>query len=1365
MNKKITFAFILVFLALLLVSCKDDEDPTESKTTSDIVCTNHSDLNNDYLCDDCGVQLEKPTETTPVESVIVITAKEETISLKDTIALSYDYKQLFTIVKDGNTVPVLDSYIDATQVSVNPGTYEVSCTYEGKKASIFVQVIETVYEVILSTNEITINKSLVLDYDFLSLFVAKTDGIVINITDEMISNNVKAEVGQYEFTVTNNRVNKTLIVNVTDDHKIEIINNYNNVEIYYNELLEYDFTKLFSLYVDSKAVEVTMDMIDTSSLINAVIGESYEIKITYQTDTNDLSKSITIKVIESKELTVTGKNLVIYPNAEYIDLCSLFEIKYGNEIIPVTSDMVTGSINYTSVGINEITLNYQDKTVVSTVEVKKGVVINHRYGDTRTVMKGTNQDTYSFASDFIVVVNGVEMDAISDSYFILGELDFNTVGTYEVKISIPYNENRVGLSGVKFTYYEETITYVVVQNEYEITILDDLVELEEGSTSYNVYKNLKVRINNRNQTLTEVPEYASVIACYVQTISEPIDFNKPGNQKVEIAVYVNGPENDPVYVTYEVSIATDLLVEAFDKVIYTQETLYTRDLFKITKAGENIEVSNDMINGGVDTFTPGVYLVEINYMGIQATSKVVVLDKFILGTYKTLQTSIPTTSVDASDEEVVTPGKLLGNLVIKEDGTIKIGSKSATIIDAIDEHTFLLKVGGYEYTLYYQDGIVVLNPENKIKLEFNDEKRPFIYFNNNLWQVQELLTINSHANHVLVGSYPCYTIEAFKIQANSDYSQKWYGLKVDMVKKMNSDTVYEVSWGDINFAADFINDINQISYLNFNGNKYQFKVGAKNIAKIYDDTNPKKYANMTFTGTYNSMAATLHVDQHGAFTFLVNGEKLCYASSYDLSQMKNGGPNFVEDTVLLYDFDDAIFAYKFQLDLENKSFTFIEDDSMIGKYQFGNYMFYFDGYGTGIFKDDIKSYYEYPFEYRVKGKEIDIEFIKPEDNFIYGTKAHLYLDDFGNILTIGSIAKDELIGIKLENQNIIDGAIIRVNTTKIGKNTDTIAKQELYKNIEIITKDGVVSGDAIKNFINTSAIRFNTPGFYQFTITVNVNGEDIVGYYGLQILDTIYEGNKILGEYTGIIDNKTTITIDKYGIAKVKFTDVLYQGTVKINEDNSFSIKAYSNTRAAITISGELVKDGIISVRSTGAAIFNEYLTTGATEVIGSDGLVLRLIQVASQQVFTLSNMKTNFGTFVNVEVLSGTNVLTKNAIIRIYDDNQEIIAKVGTWGNTFSGLIKQDGYRGTYSSDGNQELFIDGFGSIQIGEDLGSYDLYDNILTVSVGNDVIVYQLDKNLLVYKILNIELNNTLVEGKTFKGSYTYFCSSYPYIADT
>ena len=68
--------------------------------------------------------------------------------------------------------------------------------------------------------------------------------------------------------------------------------------------------------------------------------------------------------------------------------------------------------------------------------------------------------------------------------------------------------------------------------------------------------------------------------CLISFGVAPIDFNKPGNQKVEIAVYVNGPENDPVYVTYEVSIATDLVVEAFDKVIYTQETLYTRDLFR-----------------------------------------------------------------------------------------------------------------------------------------------------------------------------------------------------------------------------------------------------------------------------------------------------------------------------------------------------------------------------------------------------------------------------------------------------------------------------------------------------------------------------------------------------------------------------------------------------------------------------------------------------------------------------------------------------------------------------------------------------------------------------------------------------------------
>lgn len=1365
MKKNITIALSLVLLVISLISCTKDKKTEENKTiTSEPICVNHIDSNNDLFCDECGAELSSPEETIPV-SIVTITTNEDSITIKDTQVLKYDYKTLFTITKDGVEIPVVDSYLDLTRVSDTPGVYEVICNFEGKSASVKVEVIETVYELSLSVEEITINKFLVSEYDYLSLFTAKVDGSLIEITEDMVSNNVVADVGTYEFTVTNKRVSKTLIVNVTNDHKIEIIKNYQDIKIHYNELEDYDFVKLFSLYVDGKAIQVTSDLLDITAVANASVGEEYPISMTYHTEENSLTETMMIKVIESKELAITAKNLVIYPNAEYIELTSLFEIKYGDEIIPVTHDMVSGSINYSTVGINEITLTYEDETAIATVEVKKGVVINHRYSDTITIMKGTNLETYSFANDFIVVVNGVEMDAISNAYFDLADLDFNTAGTYEVKISIPYNENRVGLSGVKFTYYEETINYVVVENDYEIDILNYLVELAIGTTEYNVYKNIKVRINNRNQTLTEVADYASVIACYVQTISEPIDFNQPGMQEVIIAVYVNGPAFNPVYVAYNVIIATDLSVEAMDKVVYTEETLYTTELFKITNRAEEIPVDNTMLTGHVDTFTPGVYYVDINYQGIKKTAKVVVLDRYIIGTYKTLQTSIPTVTTDASDEEVIIPGKLLGNLVINEDGTINLGSKKAQIINALDEKTFLIKFGGYEYTLYYDDGIVVLEPDNQIKLEYNNDKRPFIYFNIDVWQVQEKLTINSHDNHVLMASYPSYTIENFKIQRNSNYEQKWYGLKVAMVSKMNADTIYDVSWGDVEFADGFINDINQKSTLTLNGISYKFKVGANKTAKIYDDTNTKKFANTTFTGTYNSLDATLHVDQHSAYTFLVGTEKVFYVSNYDITQMKNGGPDFEEDSVLLYEFEDDIFAYKFNLDLENKTFEFIERKLLFGKYQFGEYMFFFDGYGTGIFKDNLKSYYEYPFNYSIKDKELQINFIKSDDKFIYGQTINLYLDDFGNILTIGSCAKEDLIGVKLENQRIMDGAIIRVNTTKIGKNTDTVAKQELYNSIEIITKDGIVSGNDIKNYVNTSAIRFNTPGFYQFTITVSVDGQTITSYYGLQILDIAYEDNELLGEYSGILDNKTKITIDKYGLSKVIFAGTLYEGLVNIKEDNSFSIIAYSSTRAALTITGNLVETGIINVRAVGAATFNEYLTIGNSDVIGYEGFILRVIQIGSNLTFALSNNKNSFGSLINVELLNGNSVFTKDSIIKIYDDNQEFVVKISTWGNTYSGLISGDNYRGNYTLTEHEDIFVDGFGSIKIADRSGTYDINNNVITVMIEDDVFVYTLNPISYTYEIVDIELNNSLVEGKSFKGSYTYYCSNYPYIAET
>lgn len=118
-------------------------------------------------------------------------------------------------------------------------------------------------------------------------------------------------------------------------------------------------------------------------------------------------------------------------------------------------DMITGIIDYTEVGENIITLNYNGLTKQAIVEVKRGVIIEHSKSDTITILKGTNKGNYNFIEDFKVIINGIRFRNISDTYLNLSTVDFNTVGNYTVTLKIPYNEKNIGLSGVKFTYYEK----------------------------------------------------------------------------------------------------------------------------------------------------------------------------------------------------------------------------------------------------------------------------------------------------------------------------------------------------------------------------------------------------------------------------------------------------------------------------------------------------------------------------------------------------------------------------------------------------------------------------------------------------------------------------------------------------------------------------------------------------------------------------------------------------------------------------------------------------------------------------------------------------------------------------------------------
>lgn len=1354
------FAFIIALLfSVAFIACNKDNDEDKNEP-----CETHVDENNDKVCDKCNKPYDPDPVPPVVDPVIEIKANTDKITIKDEELEGYNFKSLFKITKDDNNVEVLDDHLDLSALKDDAGTYTITCNYEGKTASLLVEVVATKYNVVSYVEEITINVSLVETYNYLSLFVATKDGKAMSITEDMIENNVVAEAGTYTYTVTVQGASATLTVHVTNDHDIKVIESYNDVEIYFDELDTFDYTSLFSLYVNGTVTEVTYDMIDLSDLEEAKVGNSYRVTLKYELGISKISYDVNIKVLASRELKITSKNLVIYPNSEYINLCTLFEIKIGDEIIPVTNDMITGVINYTNVGVNEITLKYQDEVAVATVEVKKGVVIDYRYSDVVTIIKGENQKHYDFSNDFKVVVDGVEMTILPEKYLDTTNVDFNTPGTYEVKLTIPYNDKTFGLSGVKFTYFEKIIKYVVINNDYKIEIKDDLVEFSKGTTEYNVYKNLKVTINGKNQTLTENPEYASIIACYVETLSDQIDFNKPGKQEVKIAVYVNGPDNDPVIITYYVIMETDLLVEATNKIIFTGETLYTKDLFKITQGGNDIEVLNDYINGNVNAFKPGVYNVNINYFGIEEVAKVVVLDREMIGSYKTLLTTIDTVETNDSDEEIVIKGKLLADLVINEDGTINALGRKTEITNAVDENTFTLKIGSYDYTMHYQDGIIILDPDNSIRLTYNDDKRPAIFFKTNKYQVLERFIINSNDDYVLLNNFVSYSIDVFRIQDTTTYEQKWYAFNVALSSKMGSDTVYSISWGEAQFAEGFVNDINKESILTFDGNEYEFKVLTKGNAKIKNIDNSKVFANMTFNGLYYGKQASLIIDQYGGCVFKTNDEVLCSIGSYDISQMRNGGPNSTEKTLLIYSFKEEVFAYKFKLYLEAKTFEYIEKDTIFGKYQYDNYMMFFDGYGTGILQDDVTSYYQYQFTYSVNGKEISIDYFNTDHTFLYGDNALLYMDDLGNTLTVGFFENQTIIGEKFENQNVIDGAIIRVNIQKIGANSDTNAKAELYNNIEIVTKDGIITGDSLKSYINTSYIRFNTAGFYEFTIKVTVNGQEITNYYGLQVLESLYSDNSLIGTYSGVTSN-VGIVIDKYGYAIIKYSDAIYEGFTKIYDDNTFVINAYNENHASITVTGETLTNKLLKVRCTGSVSFVDYLTTGEMNIIGCEGYVLRSIKINDETTYILGTSETSLGSIVHVELLSGTSVLSSGSILKVYDDENEVVVKVISWGNSKGGLILSDAYRGEYVLDLESTITLDGFGKATIAGDTGTYDLNGANATIVIKEDTYVYKLNNVDYTCEKIEITLDNTLLQGRALGSSYNYYCFSYQYVANT
>ncbi len=1367
-NVKVSDAFSYDFKSLFEASI----DGTSIIVSDEMVTTNLKDEIGTYFY---SVELGTAKKTIIIniihDSGVIVSAKNLEVTIKTYQVTNYDYKQLFVIEKEEDVIEVLDSYIDKSEVKAEAGSYLVTCNYNDISATVIVHVELPVENIELVSERVDIKIRDALSFDYKSLFDASIDGENILITDEMVETNLKAELGTYTYTVNLETISKSIIINIVENYIIEAVETYPNIEIEIGELDSFDYTILFSLYVEDNFTPVTFDMLDTSELESAEVNMTYNIKLNYSIDDTRYEKIAQVKVVADSEVFVTSIDIETYPNGEYIDLTTLFSITKGKEVIPVTLDMITGTIDYSKPGDNIITLSYDGTIKTANVEVKLGVIIDYVKGDTIQIIKGTNQLAYSFTNDFEVLINGVRFENLPESYILPHEVDFNTVGTYEVTIEIPYNNKNLGLGGVRFDYYLKTITYEVVENKGNIIVLEELVNLPQDAIDYNVYKNLNVTINGKKQTLTETKEYVDVITCYVETLSEPIDFNKIGKQEVMIAVYINGPAQDPEIVTYDVITYSEIVITKNIPVIFQGDVLYTKDLFTIKNGNQEIEVTYDMITGKIDSFKPGVYTITLNYLDLEEEARVVVFDENLKGVYRT---NIPIIPVEKDDDEyddgegpiyysmgIIQKPRLL----INEDGSMYYGTIPVEIVRAIDESSMIVMIRNTEYIFIYDNGIIFLEPINTINFRFSEERRPLLYFNSSQWELVDHVLINEVDSYVLGNTYLCYSINTFQVKSKLDNTISWYGLKIELLDKPMSNYFYDVSWGVVEYDSDFIIEEGNSSSLVYQDCRYDFMMLSEEAGKIKINLPERNYANMIFRGTVDGKAAELRANQYEGFTFIIDSKIIFNVGSSFVSGMKNGGVDYATNTIFLYN-ETEMYSYKFIVDPVALTFTLVERDQYYGKYLADGIFVFLDGYGTGIINFDTSSGRKSLFDYSVKNTIIELRYKDLITRNNYGEYSTLYVDPFLNVITFKYSKVKRLEGVRLENAIVQDGAIIKIKSYKIGKDSDSVARAKLYSNIEIITKDGIIPDDQKASFFDTSKIRFNTPGFYQFTIKVNIGGVVVSSYYGVEILDNTYEDHELVATYgNGVISSANSLSINKYGQVTFVSNGVLYNGVIINSTENSFVISAQSKAKERITLVISSIAPEIVLVTCSGAINLTDYYTTRTVRVSGTDKYILREFASSDQVTYILSYSLSSIGEIVSLESINGISPSVIGSIIKITANDKVTYAKIVDWNSATKGLQLADPYRGNYTFEDKDTLTLDGFGGAVLGSTNGSYTLNDNIATITFGNVVKVYRINTNDDTYEIVDIQLDESLVRGYTFNGSHDFYCGSFRYTAET
>lgn len=1294
------------------------------------------------------------------ERNVFVQANKTKVTIKDVEVKTYDYTCLFTLTVNGNITEVKKEYIDASNVLPAPDTYTVTCEYGGSSAKVWVEVTETPFVASALEDEVNVYVGAVNEFEPKALFAITLGGEEVEVTDDMITGEVKPEVGDYEIKLSIGSRKASVIVHVVNEHVIKIGSAYSEIDIAPEDVSSYDFINDFYIYEDGKSVEVNSENVtlDTSALTGAAIGDKCEISVSYvpADGKGGATKTVIVNVTAVGSIAIKVLNAEVF-ESDTLDLTSLFEITDNGEEIEVTDDMISGFVDFGNSDECKITLTYKNIRRTATVKKIKGISIRYAAGEIVSVKKGENKGAYDFAGDFEVYIDGIRFYGIA-GWIDTNNVNFDAIGVYDAILTVKYNDASIFGKPQFAATKTKTIKYNVVPSVYELKILEKTVELEAGSADYDVLSNIELSVNGYRQSFTANRGEVNMVTTYYEIVSAP-DLTVTGSHKVTINLYVYGLGYDSVTAEYTIIVKNGIKIYSEDKAVFTGETLYAPDLFRIYENGKAVNVTPDMISGRINPFVAGSYVLTVEYKGVTRSATVSVIHSDYVGDYQTADKTIAKDSVEGEDGDIAEdekPSVAIGDMEIGRDMSIFVHGVKAENVTLTD-YGFDFMLGTNAHEAHFENGVCVIIPLNELKLSYYDDNRPLVYFKRGTWAIADSVSVHysKEGKSVYSLTYSGYSIFLYKVRNLETNELCWFAIQVKLEYKTSADTVYSVNYGFIDLPADFSSKtIGAAGDFELNGSRYVFTISERGTGKINKTDTTAPFANKSFTGMFDGKAATLSLGNEHQPTLTVGGikkfsmntsefhpkynyystdegyyilygyEVVTFNKKYNTKTISYSTDLFIEEK----DGDKESvtvtpFSYKFLLDADNGTFTLAERDEYFGLYKNGEGRFVFlDGYGNGIIDTTKDSIGQCGFTYTAKNSLITVVYDDPS-NKLSQKRGVFSIDAFGNVLYAQSCGKEFEKGDALTNAYITSGAAVTLSRSVFHKGE---TKDDIINAVKIVTKDGEYALTAKKQkvtvngkqvaIVDVSKISTGNAGFYLLEINLKLDGASSVSTkrFAVQVLDEVLPaGEGFARNYGYSISGLTSFALNTFGEAEFVVGGVSYTGYATV-ADGKLYAKLTAAYKGTVSITGEINDDEILTLQIVTAdgTLLLEYYSVGTVLYAGNGEFVIRSFATSKGNVFYISSALSVLGDKVTIKTTDGEDVsaISVGSVVAFTYDGKNYVLRVAALGDEKNGLEISDLLEGEYEdlSGRGETLTLDGYGSGVLNGTRGTYYVYN---------------------------------------------------------